>query len=69
MNKYQKAAALSLRLVSSIYFLLTLLSIVSIRFAIPPEALWIMITPSIGSAVVFICAKTLARLVAFGIDD
>ncbi len=68
MNKYQKAAALTIRLASLGLILYTVIGSISAALMMP-QALWIMVPPLVSGVILFILAIPLGCLAASGIEE
>jgi len=68
MNKYQKAAVLTIRLASLGLILYSVIGSISAALMMP-QALWIMLMPLIGGVILFILAIPLGCFAAAGIEE
>lgn len=68
MTKYQKAAALAIRLVALALIIYTVIASIPAAFMMP-QAVWVMLPSLIAGVTLHFCAIPLARIAASGIGD
>jgi hypothetical protein len=68
MTKYQKAAALTIRLASVGLILYTVIGSISAALMMP-QAIWIMVPPLVAGVILFLFAIPLGCYTALGIEE